>query len=177
MKRWPLIPLIAILFSGCHAHAPLQPGPAKPPVAISIFENATQEPLLEKEITAAVKRGLLLEGFPLTHTPEEASYWITGQISRFEKIPLSLNLIGQAIEYRVQVGVSILLHQTDKTADAIRHEIEGVSDYRVQTDPLLNRAAQDRAIREAGGQIAEKILILFQPPSKTAPSLTEKGRP
>jgi outer membrane lipopolysaccharide assembly protein LptE/RlpB len=133
-------------------------------IAIPLFENATFEPILEKRVTETFKETFFSRGWKVV-APNRASLVLTGRIHRFERTPISLNRDGQAEEYRVKIGMEILLldpeaREKQQTAP-LKREAEGLADYVARADVAADRVAEDRAIREAGRKMAEQVADLF----------------
>ena len=134
-------------------------------VAIPLFENATFEPILEKRLTEAFKETFFSKGWKVVSDQSRASTVLTGRIVRFERLPLSLRQDGQAEEFRVKIGMEVRLLDSDKGQDgkavSLKRSAEGIADYIARADVAADRAAEDRAIREAGRKMAEQVADLL----------------
>ena len=146
-------------------------------IAIPIFENATFEPLLERQVAESFKETFLRQGWRVVAHSDQAPLTLSGRVIRFDRVPISLNLIGQALEYRITIGLEYTF--LPKTGDPPKQKdhAEASAEYIANPDPLADRAAEDRAIREAGLRLAERVVDLKKsaPPS-TPPPTAPAGR-
>ncbi len=145
---------------GCGYYRGIAPVSSGPKIAIPLFENATFEPILDRQTTRAVKEAFLARGFNVTGDPNGAPIILAGKISSFEKTPISLNAAGSALEYRVKIGTKITLRYRGETEGAT-FIVEEAAEFFSHSDTILHRAAEDRAIREASLRLAERMVDLL----------------
>ncbi|MFY9270492.1 MAG: LptE family protein [Candidatus Manganitrophaceae bacterium] len=175
-KRAVFFLFLLIALSSCGYHhgfrSELQPFPegrgARPDasdplgtISIPVFVNTTFEPLLEKRITDVFKETFLTRGWEVTDGSGETGWLLTGLVQRFERIPISLQLTGRAQEYRIKVALEYTVVRSG-TLPGPKRVIEASAEYIASPEPLLDRAAQDRAIREAGRRLAEQVADLIR---------------
>jgi len=129
-------------------------------IAIPIFENGTFEPFLEKRITESFKETFLRQGWRVVSHPDQAPLLLSGRMIRFDRIPISLDRNSQAQEYRIIVGLEYTFRPKGGEPPKQKDRVEASAEYLANPDPLADRAAEDRAIREAGQRLAERVADL-----------------
>ncbi|MFQ5580364.1 MAG: LPS assembly lipoprotein LptE [Nitrospiria bacterium] len=149
------------------------PGSVRQTIAIPLFENGTIEPLLEKRISRVFKETFISRGWKVISDPEGADLVLKGRIKRYHRAPLSLDLQGQAREYRVQIGLHFHLEQ--KKGGEFETSAEGRAEYLARSDAKASRSAEDRAIREAGRKLAGKMADLLL--TRITPTGRQKADP
>lgn len=130
-----------------------------------VFENATEEPLLERQVAAMFKEVFVRRGVLVISDSREADFILSGKIDHFEQSFLSLNLHGQASESRVTIGLEYTVSGKGLADPLSKTHLNASADYFNSADPTADRTAQDRAIREASLRLAEKVassIIILQ---------------
>lgn len=127
-------------------------------IAVPVFENLTFEPLLERTTTEAIKETLITQGWSTVNDPKEADFLLSGTVTGFELIPLSLDSDSRVVEYRVRVSVSLNLEEV-RSQKVLWHGLpwEGTAEFLASNDTAMQRTREDRAIREAGRQMASRL--------------------
>ncbi|HLG21199.1 MAG TPA: LptE family protein [Candidatus Manganitrophaceae bacterium] len=153
--------LLLFLLAGCGYHRGIR-ADALPhrPIAIPVFENGTFEPLVEKRVHEIFKETFMTRGWNVVAEDGQAPLVLSGKINRFDRTPVSLNLSGQAQEYRLKIGLAFSLREKGGNP-AAESTAEGSAEYIARSDAGEDRAAQDRAIREAGRRLAEQVADLL----------------
>lgn len=162
--------LLLVLLSGCGVRQGMDhrvtdlarvrdPGSIRQTIAIPLFENATFEPLLGKRISQIFKETFISRGWEVRSDPGRADLVLRGRITRYHRAPVSLNLQGQAREYRVQIGLQFHLQQSE--GKRFVTSVEENTEYIARPDVKASRIAEDRAIREAGQKMAERLADLL----------------
>jgi outer membrane lipopolysaccharide assembly protein LptE/RlpB len=128
-------------------------------IAVPIFENLTFEPLLERQTVDAIKEELITRGWNVVNRPQEADAVLKGKITLFELIPISLDPQSQVAEYRVHLAASLTLETPPPSVRVIWKEAdwEGTAEFSAASDTSLQRANEDRAIREASRRLAVRL--------------------
>lgn len=171
MRRAILLLLLSL--AGCGYHSGIRSEMSSPDqtIAIPVFENATFEPLLEKRVGESFKETFLRQGWHVVAQPHQARLTLSGRVTRFDRTPVSLNRIGQAQEYRITIGLEYTLLPKEGDQSKRKDHAEASAEYIANPDPISDRAAQDRAIREAGRRLAERVAHLIRvAPLSTPPS-------
>jgi outer membrane lipopolysaccharide assembly protein LptE/RlpB len=150
--------------------------PSDQTIAIPLFENATFEPLLEKRVSESFKETFLKQGWRVVVQSNQAPLTLSGRVIRFDKTPISLNRIGQAQEYRITIGLEYMLLPKKGDRSQQKDHAEASAEYIANPDPISDRVAQDRAIREAGQHLAERVAdrINVVPLSTPPPEATDQ---
>ncbi len=121
-------------------------------ILMLVFENATEEPLLELQVSSLFKEVFIRRGFLVVSDSREADFVLSGKIDHFEQGFLSLNTAGQASSSRVTIG----LEYTLRGKETLKARLTASADYFNSADPAQDKAAQDRAVREASVRLSEK---------------------
>lgn len=171
MRRAILLLLLSLAGCGYHSGLPSEMTSPDQTIAIPLFENATFEPLLEKRVSESFKETFLRQGWQVVAHPHQAPRTLSGRVTRFDKTPISLNRIGQAQEYRITIGLDYTLLSGEGEPPKEKNHAEASAEYIVHPDPLADRVAQDRAIREAGKQLAERVAGLIRIAPLSSPPL------
>ncbi|MBI3804843.1 MAG: hypothetical protein HY282_13890 [Nitrospirae bacterium] len=174
MRGAILLLIIGLFGCGYSAanHPTVDPGRE---ISIPIFENGTFEPLLEQRVTESFKETFLRRGWKVTGKRDQPVMRLSGRVFVFERIPISLALNAQAQEYRIRIGFEYTLLLPNSDPPKQKEIAEATAEYIARPDPLTDRAAEDRAIREAAKRLAERVadrLIVKAPPP--IPSTPEK---
>jgi len=149
------------------------PGSPRQTIAMPLFENATFEPLLEMRMSQIFKETFISRGWKVSSNPGGADLVLKGRISRYSRTPVSLNLLGQAREYRIQIGLGFHLRQAGGGGFDTRDEES--AEYIARSDTKASRSAENRAIREAGRKMAERLADLLL--TRITPEKGEKSEP
>lgn len=129
-------------------------------LSVPVFVNKTFEPLIENTLTRRFRQQILRDGhLKLVASEENSDMTLEGQLNSFSQIPLSFDTNNSALEYRISLVIQISLKDA-KTKKVLwqKSGITGNSDYYVNADSNLNRAALDRAIDEASTVVAEDVI-------------------
>jgi hypothetical protein len=132
---------------GAENFLPLQ----KQKISIVVFENTTEEPLLELRVSSLFKEVFIRRGVLVVSDSREADFRLSAKVGPFEQVLVSLNGQGQVSESRVTIGLEYTLHGKETLKD----HLTASADYFNSSDPAQDKAAQDRAIREASLRLAE----------------------
>jgi len=133
-------------------------------IVIPLFYNATLEPILEKELTRIFKETFFAQGWQVETKQTDDKKTLSGQITAFSVVPTALGLTGGAREYQVQIAMDIEVLQGNKENKVLKTNVEGIADYVVRPNSAADRAAKNRAIREAGREMAERVSAFLEMP-------------
>ncbi|NOY84259.1 MAG: hypothetical protein GXO96_05490 [Nitrospirae bacterium] len=137
-------------------------------IVIPLFHNTTLEPLLEKELTRIFKETFFSQGWQIHNKHTDIEKILTGKITAFSVTPTALNLTGGARAYQIKILMDILL-QGDKEGVILKTKLEGISDYTARPNAVADRAAKNRAIREAAREMAERATAFLEMPLRPTP--------
>ncbi len=137
---------------------------AEKTIAIPLFSNTTFEPILEKELTRIFKETFYNHGWHVANKPLGNDLVLRANITSFSQIPTSLTPSGGAREYRVQIVAEFQLQQGARQEQRFSKVVTGVADYVTRSDVAQDRSSKNRAIREAGREMAEQVSALIQMP-------------
>jgi outer membrane lipopolysaccharide assembly protein LptE/RlpB len=164
-KLLALTILAALLLASCGytlSRKGSQAGPSagKRNVVIPTFANDTFEPLLERELTQALKDEIAMDGRWVLTDAGDADLSVTGRVTYFELQPLSYDAKERIQEYRIEIRSEVKV--TDlKTGDVIWKDpaIETFSEYRVTSDITKSKIGRGEAIKKASKDFAEEFVI------------------
>jgi len=129
-------------------------------VSVPLFVNDTYEPLVEKELTAALKDDIASDGRWLLTDSADADLSLTGKVLSFELTPLSYDEKERVQEYRVRIKTEVKL--TDlKTGKVVWKDraIETFSEYRVIRDVTKTKIGRGEAVKKASKDFADEVII------------------
>jgi hypothetical protein len=129
-------------------------------VCIPTFVNDTFEPLVERDLTAALKDEIAFDGRWVLTDREDADLLVTGHVTRFELQPLSYDSRERILEYRVRIRTEVKLTEI-KTGKVLWKDpgMEAISDYHVIEDITKSKINKGEAIRKASKEFAEEFII------------------
>ncbi len=123
-------------------------------LAVLTFENTLSQTGVAGEVGQAVREVLVRRGYALV-APKQASVLVTGNITQYERMPLSLNPKGQAEAYRLRLTATYTLQSgTQRSAS---QEVIGESDYATHGGAASEQAAERNAVREASLRLGESL--------------------
>jgi len=165
LKRLLILFAIASLLPSCGytlAKTGSQAGPADGAYRVSVpmFVNDTFEPLIERELTSALKDEIEQDGRWVLTDAANADLAVSGRVTQFDLQPLSYDAQERILEYRVRIKSDVKL--TDiKTGKVIWKDpsIETFADYRVTEDITKSKIRKSEAVKKASKYFAEEFII------------------
>jgi len=130
-------------------------------LAVSLFENRTFEPLLEARVTERVKSRLVSSGpWRIVNQPTTADVVIQGVVTGFGVTPVSFDDANRALEQRVTITAEVTATRRGDSPGAplFRKTLAGTAEYTAQAESVATREAENRAIEEAGGFLAQELV-------------------
>jgi len=156
--------LMTLLLTGCGyslSRTSSAVGPATGcRVVVPMFVNETFEPLIEKDLTSAMKDELALDGRWTVTDREGADLSVTGRVTSFELVPLTYDAKERIQEYRIRVHTEIKV--TDLKADKVLwkdSDMESFAEYRLTLDITKNKISREEAIQKASKKLADEFII------------------
>lgn len=161
--------LVCLILSGCamqkelppRSEATMQRGQGRV-LMLPLFENETFEPILEGTLTQIFKATLFEQGWQLAPPKRPGTKVLLGRITGFGLQPIALNAVGGAREYRVVLALALVFLEAEGGPETFSMTVQGTADYIARPDPGSDRIAKDRAIREAGRQMAEQLAAALE---------------
>jgi predicted small secreted protein len=157
--------LLAVLLSSCGytmSKAGSQAGPlgGKYRVAVPLFVNGTYEPLVEKQVTSALKDELAIDGRWVLTDRGDADLLVSGKVAKVELLPLSYDAQERILEYRVRLVMDVKVTEI-KSGKVLwkEQDMESFSDYRVIEDITKSKINKGEAITKASKNFAEEFII------------------
>lgn len=166
-KLYAVLVLLAIAASSCGYSLTQNTGvrPSGPSaeyafkVAIPLFVNATYEPLIEKDVTAALQEEVAMDGRLVLTDPEKADHIISGKVLKFTLQPLSYDPQERILEYRVWITSEIKVTESKTGKAVFKNTIETYADYRVTDDVTKSKIRREEAIRKASTDMADEFIL------------------
>jgi len=149
--------LLFFFLIGCGGIHAFHTNPPSNKMAIAVFENATEEPILGLQVASAFKELFIRRGVLVVSDSRKADMTLSGKINQFEQVFLSLNSDGQASESRVAIGIEYRVSGKGLAEQLATRNVTASADYFNSADPSQDTTAKDRAIREASFRLAEKV--------------------
>lgn len=129
-------------------------------IAIPMFTNETFEPLVEREVTAALKEEVAYDGRLKLVDADEADLVVEGRVVRFDLQPLTFDSAERIQEYRLRI-VSVV-RVKEPAGDKVvwkDSSMEAFADYRVTQDVTKSKINKGEAIKKASRNFAENFVI------------------
>jgi outer membrane lipopolysaccharide assembly protein LptE/RlpB len=165
MKIFLAILAVTVTLSGCGytlSKTGSESGPlgGKYRVAVPLFVNGTYEPLVEKQVTRALKDELDIDGRWVLTDRGDADLLVSGKVTKVELLPLSYDAQERILEYRVRISVDVKVSDV-KTGKVLWKDpdMETFSDYRVIEDITKSKINKGEAIAKASKNFAEEFII------------------
>lgn len=128
-------------------------------VAVPIFVNATQEPLIESVITNKVIQEFIGDGRLKVVDIGRADAVLKARIIAFSLAPLSFDKGDNVLEYRVVIQCELVLEDVRENKIIWKEPaLTQSADYKVSGDISATRTAKDRAIEEASKRFASDLV-------------------
>jgi outer membrane lipopolysaccharide assembly protein LptE/RlpB len=131
-----------------------------PRMTIVDFENHTFEPNLEQRFTQYARHEFETGGVDVVNDRTRADYLLKSQIISVTAPSLSFNQT-TTFEQRVIVTVKATVTDLRQSKDVWTQHSTGASEFFLTNDLQFNRVLQNRALEQAGKQIAEDLAARF----------------
>jgi outer membrane lipopolysaccharide assembly protein LptE/RlpB len=135
-------------------------GAGKYKVSIPMFENDSWSPLVEKDVTEALKDEIALDGrWVLTDNGDE-DILVKGRVARVDLVPLSYDANDRVLEYRLKLHMDVKVSDI-KSGKVLWKDGDFVSyaDYRVTVDVTKSKIRKEEAIKYASKNFADEFII------------------
>jgi len=147
------------VIGGSSETAAARKGPA-PRMTIVNFENHTFEPNLEQRFTQYARHEFETGGVDVVNDRARADFLLKSQIVSVSAPSLSFNQ-STTFEQRVIVTVKATVTDLRQSKDVWTQHSTGASEFFLTNDLQFNRVLQNRALEQAGKQIAEDLATRF----------------
>ena len=126
--------------------------------AVPLFVNDTFEPLVEKDVTAALQEEIAADGRWALVDKKNTDVVVVGRVSQFTLTPLSYDAKERIMEYRITIKSEIKV--LDKAEKVLwKDTIDTYADYRVTEDVTKSKIRHEEAVRKACKNMAEEFII------------------
>lgn len=172
-KIFPAIAILLLMLNACGYTISRTGGQFGPPfgaskAAVPLFVNDTFEPLIEKDVTAALKEEIGSDGRWLLVDRDSADVVVAGRVSQVNLAPLSYDAKERILEYRITIRTEIRV--LDKAEKVLwKDSIATFADYRVTEDVTKSKIRRGEAIRKACKNMAEEFIIKVLDTSNATP--------
>ncbi|MHB8173036.1 MAG: LptE family protein [Nitrospirota bacterium] len=129
-------------------------------VSIPMFKNDSWEPLVEKDVTDALKEEIALDGRWVITDNGDADILVNGKVTRVDLQPLSYDPQERVLEYRLRMHMDVKVSDI-KTGKVIwkKNDFTSFADYRVTVDVTKSKIRKSEAIKYASKRFAEEFII------------------
>lgn len=134
-------------------------GPS-PKMTVANFENHTFEPNIEQKFTQYTRHEFETGGVDVVNERATADFLLKSQIISVVTPSLSFNQ-DATFEQRVMVTVKATVQDLRQGKDVWTQHSTGSSEFFLTNDLQFNRVLQNRALEQAGRQIAEDLAARF----------------
>ncbi len=129
-------------------------------VFVRMFRNDSWEPLVEKDVTAALKDEIAIDGRWMLTDKDNADILVDGSVKKVELEPLSYDQQERILEYRLVMHMDVEVSNI-KTKKVIwkKNDFTSFADYRVTVDVTKSKIRKEEAIKYASKRFAEDFII------------------
>ncbi len=129
-------------------------------VFVPVFVNDTYEPLVEGDVTRALKDEIAQDGRWVLTDAADADMVVKGRVASFELLPLSYDAEARILEYRVRIVAEMKLVDI-KTGKVLwkASGMEAFADYRLTADITKSKIGKSEAVKKASKYLAEEFII------------------
>ncbi len=129
-------------------------------VFVRMFRNDSWEPLVEKDVTAALKDEIAIDGRWMLTDKDDADILVSGKVKKVELEPLSYDPQERILEYRLIMHMDVKVSDI-KTKKVIwkKSDFTSFADYRVTVDVTKSKIRREEAIKYASKRFAEEFII------------------
>jgi len=162
-KIFPAIAILLLMLNACGYTISRTGGQSGPPygaskAAVPLFVNDTFEPLVEKDVTAALQEEIASDGRWVLVDRNNADVVVVGRVTQVNRTPLSYDAKERIMEYRLTIKSEIKV--LDKTEKVLwKDNIDTYADYRVTEDVTKSKIRHGEAVRKASKNMAEEFII------------------
>jgi outer membrane lipopolysaccharide assembly protein LptE/RlpB len=145
-------------------------------IAVPIFDNTTSDPLLGEIVTERVKAQLLATGsWQMANTDQRPELLLSGHVSTLKLTPVAFDANSLATEYRLELHVEVILTRAaDGSTIWSAPDLVSLADYYVDQNNLAaSNESRDRAVRDAGQQLAQNIVEQLALLPNTSPATSD----
>lgn len=129
-------------------------------VSIPMFVNGSESPLIEKDVTEALKEDIALDGrWVLTDSGDE-DILVKGKVAKVAFSPLSYDPNDRVLEYRLKLHMDVKVSDV-KSGKVLWKDGDFVSyaDYRETVDVTKSKINREEAIKYASKNFADEFII------------------
>ncbi len=129
-------------------------------VFVRMFRNDSYEPLVEKDVTAALKEEIAIDGRWMLTDEGDADILVNGKVRKVDLEPLSYDPQERILEYRLIMHTDVKVSDI-KTKKVIwkKNNFTSYADYRVTVDVTKSKIRKEEAIKYASKRFAEEFII------------------
>lgn len=158
-----LLSIIISSVTGCGYTLVGAPAQRRLSVAVTPFLNQTREPGLESHITMALRQAIGRSPNFVLMTASTASQRIEGTIRRFRISPLSFDENDNALQYRLEVVVTVRLMDTASTKPTWEQDLSTSAEYLLSNTGVVreNVVAKEAALFRLAQRFADTLTTLL----------------
>jgi outer membrane lipopolysaccharide assembly protein LptE/RlpB len=129
-------------------------------IAIPMFANDTYEPLVEREVTSALKEEVAYDGRLSLVDEADADLVVEGRIVEVDLQPLTFDAADRIQEYRIRIVAEVKVMEPSGESPVWKDSrMESFADYRVTQDVTKSKINKSEAIKKAYRNFAENFVI------------------
>ncbi|MGA2192137.1 MAG: LptE family protein [Nitrospirota bacterium] len=138
-----------------------QAGPTKGKykVSVPLFVNNSYLPLLEEDVTAALKDELALDGRWVLTDTDKADLLVTGVVKGVDLAPLSYDKNQEVMEYGLDMVVEVKVTDLKTSKVVWKNTMNSFCGYRVTPDVTKTKINKEEAIKKASQNFAEEFVV------------------
>ncbi len=172
-KFFTAIAILLLMLNACGYTISRTGGQTGPPfgasrAAVPLFVNDTFEPLVEKDVTAALQEEIVSDGRWSLVDRDSADVVVSGRVTQAALTPLSYDAHERIMEYRLTIKAEIKV--SDKAEKVLwKDTLDTYADYRVTEDVTKSKIRHGEAVRKASKNMAEEFIMKVLDTSNAKP--------
>lgn len=129
-------------------------------IHVKILNNISDEPLIQRELTDAIRSAFLTDARLALEDANKADLVLKGTIYNYKIRPVAFNADDIATEYIVSIGMTILVKDQVKKRIHLKQKLKTKWDYRSRQAIVTSEANRQEALQEAYQDLAFRIVSL-----------------
>ncbi len=155
--------LLIFMLAGCGYHLSGTGGSLRKymrTISVPVFENESNEPLIQRQFTDAVRQAFLTDGRLRLTGPKNADLLLTGIIDVYSVRSVAFSKDDVVTESIITLGVTVLVKDQVKKKAYMENKLKANRDFRSDSLVINSEAARQAALEEAYRDLARQIVSL-----------------
>lgn len=130
-------------------------------IAIPIFDNVSQEPVINRNLTERVRQSFLRDGrLQLVNDATQADLVLNGTLTNYSIRAVSFNAFDVANEYWVYIDLDVVVKDRVRNETYLKQTLRTRWDYRADVDVVNAEVARQAAFLQAFRLLGNRLVSL-----------------